>query len=66
MNAIQSYEKVLGTLAAEARVGHAGRGVRGVEERRDRGDARPPRAWINGREVGGPNPRFAHLHRGYE
>ncbi len=24
------------------------------------------RAWINGREVGGQNPRYAHLHRSYD
>ena len=24
------------------------------------------RAWINGREGGGPNPRYAHLHRTYD
>jgi hypothetical protein len=24
------------------------------------------RAWINGREVGGPDPRFAHLSRSYD
>jgi hypothetical protein len=24
------------------------------------------RAWINGREVGGPDPRFAHLDRSYD
>jgi hypothetical protein len=22
------------------------------------------RVWVNGREVGGPDPRYAHLHRG--
>jgi hypothetical protein len=33
---------------------------------------RPPlwtpggRAWINGREVGGTDPRFAHLNRSYD
>ena len=28
----------------------------------------PPRgrAWINGREVGGTNPRYAHLHRSHD
>ena len=28
----------------------------------------PPRgrAWINGREVGGPDPRFAHLSRSHD
>lgn len=24
------------------------------------------RAWINGREVGGTNPRYAHLHRTHD
>ena len=24
------------------------------------------RAWINGREVGGTDPRFAHLNRSYD
>jgi len=45
---------------------------------RDRGgDRRPPvdpralklkngRAWINGREVGGTDPRFAHLDHSYD
>jgi hypothetical protein len=33
---------------------------------------RPPlfpnggRAWINGSEVGGPDPRFVHLNRSYD
>jgi len=26
----------------------------------------PGRAWINGDEVGGPDPRFAHLDRSYD
>jgi hypothetical protein len=34
-----------------------------------RGRLRSPRggrAWINGREVGGPDPRFAHLSATYD
>jgi hypothetical protein len=34
-------------------------------ERRVRGRRRG-RAWINGREVGGPDPRFAHLALTYD
>ena len=31
------------------------------------GGSRPQgRAWINGREVGGSNPRFAYLRRSYD
>jgi hypothetical protein len=26
----------------------------------------PGRAWINGAEVGGPDPRYAHLDRSYD
>ena len=32
-----------------------------VEARRRLTPRRRGRAWINGREVGGPDPRFAHL-----
>jgi hypothetical protein len=43
--------------------------------RRDPRPARPPsspppgrrgRAWINGREVGGPDPRYRHLAGGHD
>jgi hypothetical protein len=36
-----------------------------MELRRRRGRFRG-RAWINGREVGGPDARFAHLGRSYD
>jgi hypothetical protein len=47
------------------------------ERNRRRGRDRPPenheplfvkggRAWINGREVGGTDPRYAHLNRSYD
>lgn len=39
--------------AIEARRGFSSSGSRG-------------RAWINGREVGGESPRFAHLSRSYD
>jgi hypothetical protein len=35
--------------------------ARVAEARRRVGERRSGRAWINGREVGGPDPRFAHL-----
>jgi hypothetical protein len=37
------------------------RAERGRRERRPYG-----RAWINGREVGGADPRYAHLAAGYD
>jgi hypothetical protein len=36
-----------------------------MELRRDRAPA-GGRAWINGKEVGGPDVRFAHLARSYD
>jgi hypothetical protein len=67
MSATQSYERVLGMLAAEARIGRPGRTLRRSDPSPEDGDVKPAgRAWINGREVGGPNPRFAHLHRSCE
>jgi hypothetical protein len=35
-----------------------------LRDRRER--ASGGRAWINGREVGGPDPRYAHLARSYD
>ena len=38
-----------------------------LAERREQRRARPPgRAWINGREVGGTDPRYAHLSQSYD
>ena len=39
---------------------------RATEARRFVEGARGGRAWINGREVGGGDPRFAHLYRTYD
>lgn len=38
-----------------------------IEARRRLADAHPAgRAWINGREVGGPDQRYLHLSRSYD
>jgi len=66
MSAIQSYEKVLGALVAEAGVSRLGRSIRRPPVRQEQAVGHPGRAWINGREVAGPNPRYAHLHRSHE
>ena len=39
---------------------------RAIEARRRLERVRAGRAWINGREVGGPDPRYAHLARSYD
>jgi hypothetical protein len=39
---------------------------RAVDARRDLADGRVGRAWINGHEVGGPNPHYAHLAASYD
>ena len=39
---------------------------RAAEARRRVEGARGGRAWINGREVGGTDPRFAHLTRSHD
>jgi hypothetical protein len=39
---------------------------RAIEARRDLADGRGGRSWINGREVGGVDPRYAHLSRSYD
>ncbi len=68
MSNAKSYERVLGALVAEARVGRIARVVTG--DREDAGWDKPRshggRAWINGKEVGDPNPRFAHLGRSHD
>lgn len=68
MRAVQSYERVLGALVAEARVGRIARMV--MSDRRDESWAGQRgsggRAWINGKEVGSPNPRFKHLGRNHD
>jgi hypothetical protein len=66
MSRSTSYERVLGALVAETRIGRLGRALRQPERSHAERDPRPGRAWINGREVGGPNPDYAHLHRRYE
>ncbi len=41
--------------------------LRTIQARRRLDSPRPGgRAWINGREVGGPNPRYAHLSGTYD
>jgi hypothetical protein len=55
-----------GTVAP---IPHGARRVERLARRAvQRRDAEPSRgrAWINGREVGGPDPRFAHLARSYD
>jgi len=37
--------------------------VAGARRRLDRARGR---VWINGRELGGPNPRYVHLSRSYD
>jgi hypothetical protein len=41
--------------------GPAARTPRAGPRRRDPGERRRGRAWINGREIGGTDPRYAHL-----
>jgi len=59
----KSYERVLGALVAEASVGRLARVLSGDREDAGWEKPNPPggRAWINGKVVGDPNPRFAHL-----
>ena len=63
MSNAKSYERVLRALVAEARVGRIARVVTDGQE--DAGwvkaGPRGSRAWINGKELGDPDPRFAHL-----
>jgi len=63
MRSVQSYERVLRALVAEARLGRLARVATGGRNDTSWGERRAPggRAWINGREVGSPNPRFTHL-----
>jgi hypothetical protein len=63
MSNTKSYERVLGAFVAQARVGRIGRVVTGGRGDASLGKSLGARAWINGNEVGGPNPRFAHLGR---
>ena len=51
---------------ASVRRAHAQRLRRVREARRRVESARGGRAWINGREVGGADPRFAHLDGGFD
>lgn len=66
MSAIQSYEKVLSALVAEAGVGRLGRSLRRSAARQEQTVGHPGRAWINGHEVAGPKPQYACLHRSYD
>ncbi|MGA8746612.1 MAG: hypothetical protein WB507_12240 [Solirubrobacterales bacterium] len=68
MRSVQSYERVLGALVAEARVGRIARMVTGDRDDAGWSSQRAPggRAWINGKEVGPPNPRFTHLGRNHD
>jgi hypothetical protein len=40
--------------------------LRAIDARRRLATEGRGRAWINGREVGGADPRFAHLSRSYD
>jgi hypothetical protein len=53
------------TLASRRRSPLRGGTLTRAERGRNAGGARG-RAWINGREVGGTEPRFAHLLGGYD
>jgi len=68
MSNAKSYERVLGALVAEARVGRIARVVTGGQEDAgsDKSSPRSGRAWINGKEVGDPDSRFAHLERSHD
>jgi hypothetical protein len=39
---------------------------RAIDARRSLTDHRAGRAWINGREVGGEDPRYAHLSESHD
>lgn len=45
---------------------HPSRVTRAIEARRQLAPERGGRAWINGREVGGADPRYAHLAGSYD
>jgi hypothetical protein len=66
MSNTKSYMRVLDVFVAEARVGCIGRAVTGGREDPSWDKSRGARAWINGHEVGDPNPRFAHIGRSHD
>jgi hypothetical protein len=49
-----------------AAVARARRAAAKLPPKRDALLARGGRAWINGAEVGGTDPRYAHLNRSYD
>lgn len=48
------------------RTGGDGRVERAIEGRFDWATRQAGRAWINGREVGGADPRYVHLSNSYD
>lgn len=63
MSNTKSYVRVLEAFVAEARVGRIGRVLTGGREEPNWDEPRGARGWINGHEVGDPNPRLVHLGR---
>lgn len=61
MSNAKSYERVLRALVAEDRVGRIARVVTDGQEDGGKAGPRGSRAWINDKELGDPDPRFAHL-----
>ena len=53
-------------IARSAARARRGRVERAAEARRRLDERGSGRAWINGREIGGPDARFAHLARSYD
>ncbi len=66
MSRAKTYERVLGALVAEARVGRLARVVSDQRSDQNSDKSCGGRAWINGKEVGDSNPRYAHLGHGHD
>lgn len=49
-----------------ARRDHESRFLRVIDAHRRLREAAGGRAWINGRETGGPDPRYRHLAKSYD
>jgi hypothetical protein len=58
--------QTMATIAPLPRGTHRAERLAQRSPRRRRARASRGRAWINGREVGGADPRFAHLARSYD
>jgi hypothetical protein len=63
MSIVKSYERALSSLAAEARLGRDDRAVSEPDEQAAASKRASGRVWVNGEEVGGSDPKFAHLQR---